>query len=125
VIGRAGTGLAEFVTADGAAPDSAPDGVLAADDRALAAAAARLVADPGWRAGLAAASAGRPPRDLDWATAVARHEAAYRVAADPTAPADLGAVLAERAPAGRPRVRPSVARVGAGQHGSARSARRP
>jgi glycosyltransferase involved in cell wall biosynthesis len=76
VLGRAGTGLAEFVDPHGAAPD----GVLAPDDGALAMAAARLVADGAWRSALHRASAGRPPRDHDWTAVVARHEAAYAAA---------------------------------------------
>jgi glycosyltransferase involved in cell wall biosynthesis len=76
VLGRAGTGLAEFVDPHGAAPD----GVLAPDDGALAMAAARLVADGAWRSALHRASAGRPPCDHDWTAVVARHEAAYAAA---------------------------------------------
>ncbi len=76
VLGRAGTGLAEFVR-DGV------DGVLAADDRALAGAAARLAADGAWRAALRAASAGAPPVEFDWPAVVARHEAAYAPAGAP------------------------------------------
>lgn len=70
VLGMAGTGLADFVR-DGT------NGVLAADDRALAHAAARLAADDAWRGALTAASAAVPPCDFDWSAVVARHEAAY------------------------------------------------
>ncbi len=87
VLGRAGTGLAEFVR-DGV------DGVLAADDAALAAAAARLAADGAWRAALRAASAAAPPAEFDWPAVVARHEAAYAPAGVPGArPVGRSAVL--------------------------------
>jgi glycosyltransferase involved in cell wall biosynthesis len=78
VLGRAGTGLAGFV-GRGAARGGAPDGVLAPDDGALAAAAARLAADAPWRRALQAASRDRPPREFDWPAVVAAHEAAYDV----------------------------------------------
>jgi glycosyltransferase involved in cell wall biosynthesis len=101
VLGRAGTGLAEFVRDGG-------DGVLAPDDAALAAAAARLAVDGGWRRALRGASAAGPPCAFDWAAVVARHEAAYAAvyegahgaapaAARPAAPAAAHAV-AGRAP---------------------------
>ena len=70
VLGRAGNGIAGFV-------DDGVDGVLAADDGALARAAARLVADGAWRRSLGAASIARVPRAFDWAVVVAQHEAAY------------------------------------------------
>jgi glycosyltransferase involved in cell wall biosynthesis len=80
VFGRAGTGLSGFVDARGGA-GRAPDGVLAADDAALARAAARLATDAGWRQALRAASTAHPPHDFDWHAVVARHEAAYMAAA--------------------------------------------
>jgi glycosyltransferase involved in cell wall biosynthesis len=70
VLGRAGNGIAGFV-------DDGVDGVLAADDGALARAAARLVADGAWRRALGAASVARVPRAFDWPAVVAQHEAAY------------------------------------------------
>jgi glycosyltransferase involved in cell wall biosynthesis len=101
VLGRAGNGIAGFV-------DDGVDGVLAADDGALARAAARLVADAAWRRALGAASVARVPRAFDWASVVAQHEAAYAAAGG-------GAHEAERArqPRGRRAgARPRGARAG-------------
>lgn len=74
VVAHAGTGVADFVR-DGV------DGVLCADDAAMAAAGARLARDAGWRGALAAASAEAPPCAFDWPAIVAHHEAAYAEAA--------------------------------------------
>jgi glycosyltransferase involved in cell wall biosynthesis len=102
VLGRSGTGLAEFVRDGG-------DGVLAPDDAALAAAAARLAVDGAWRRALRGASAAGPPWAFDWGAVVARHEAAYAAVyesahgAAPAAahPATSAAASAAHAVAGR------------------------
>jgi glycosyltransferase involved in cell wall biosynthesis len=71
VVGRAGTGLADFVR-DGV------DGVLAPDADGFVEAVGRLARDPERRAALAAASRAAPPLAFDWPRVVARHEAVYR-----------------------------------------------
>jgi glycosyltransferase involved in cell wall biosynthesis len=70
VVGRADSGLADFVH-DGI------DGVLARDPAALAAAVGALAADPARRAALAARTRAAPPHAFDWPRVVARHEALY------------------------------------------------
>jgi glycosyltransferase involved in cell wall biosynthesis len=70
VVGRADSGLADFVH-DGV------DGVLARDPVALAAAVGALAADPARRAALAAHTRAAPPHAFDWPRVVARHEALY------------------------------------------------
>ena len=63
VLGRAGSGIGEFVT-DGV------NGVVVGDDEAMAGAIARLAADPALVAGMRAANVAEPPTQ-DW-DAVAR-----------------------------------------------------
>ncbi|HEY6796726.1 MAG TPA: glycosyltransferase family 4 protein [Kineosporiaceae bacterium] len=72
VVARAGTGIAEFV--------SPPhEGVLASSDTAMAAALARLVAEPELRARIAAHNRAVTPR-VTWTDVLARCDAAYRCA---------------------------------------------
>jgi glycosyltransferase involved in cell wall biosynthesis len=150
VLGRAGTGLAGFVhpgfvhpglghpdrghpggggrgagdgaAANGRAGDAGADGVLAADDAALAAAAARLAADPAWRGALQTASAARAPREFDWAAVVGAHEAAYRRAAArdaamPATPMPTAGIPGFATPAA---AAPTAARPTAARHTAAR-----
>ena len=70
VVGRAATGLGDFVR-DGV------HGALAADAEDFVARVAALVRDPTLRARCAAASRDDVPADFDWPQVVARHEAAY------------------------------------------------
>ncbi|MDF1505268.1 glycosyltransferase, partial [Roseisolibacter sp. H3M3-2] len=71
VVGRAASGLADFVR-DGV------DGVLAPDAASFAAEVHDLARDAARRAALAEASRAEPPCAFDWSAVVARHEAVYR-----------------------------------------------
>lgn len=73
VVGRDGTGMADFIT-DGV------DGLLCPADAALASAVARLVADPQELARMRR-NAATAPGALDWTELVTRTEDAYRRAA--------------------------------------------
>jgi glycosyltransferase involved in cell wall biosynthesis len=79
VVGRAGSGLAEFV-------EHGRDGLLATSDGDMARSLARLAADPQERARMAAHSR-RPPSDVDWVSVLRRTAAAYGAAAELARPA--------------------------------------
>ena len=69
VVGRQGSGLAEFV-------DDGVNGYLTRDDDDMAAALARLASDPALRAGMIAHNVAQPPTQ-DWASVAAAAEAEY------------------------------------------------
>lgn len=71
VVGRAGSGLADFVR-DGI------DGVLAPDAASLVQAALALVHDPPRRSALARVARVAPPAAFDWPRVLARHLTVYR-----------------------------------------------
>lgn len=71
VLGRAGTGLADFVT-------PGVDGWLCASDAALAARAAAWARDPAALGAVRDASTARVPRAFGWAAVTAAHVEAYR-----------------------------------------------
>jgi glycosyltransferase involved in cell wall biosynthesis len=79
VVGRAGSGLAEFVT-------HGRDGFLATSDRDLVRVLAGLLARPGERARMTAHSR-RPPSGVDWDSVLRRTAAAYGTAAELARPA--------------------------------------
>jgi glycosyltransferase involved in cell wall biosynthesis len=112
VLGRAGTGLVDFVR-DGI------DGVLAGSDDALVAAAARLAVDDAARTRLAALGRLTPPTAFAWEAVIAEHLACYRAAGEALAhPASTGASAtwpASAAVGGQRAARAGARRAGVGR----------